>query len=99
MNRIKKIILVIFLLVLVYFGYRILIKEHEVSYTIDKYRIKEHFYINKNHYYDLIISKDKLNYTYTFITNSNQKYTFYLIYIKNIVIKLELIFLKVLEEL
>ena len=65
MNRIKKIILVIFLLVLVYFGYRILIKEHEVSYTIDKYRIKEHFYINKNHYYDLIISKDKLNYTYT----------------------------------
>lgn len=73
MNRIKKIILVIFLLVLVYFGYRILIKEHEVSYTIDKYRIKEHFYINKNHYYDLIISKDKLNYTYTLDKNLSKE--------------------------
>jgi len=65
MDKIKKIFLVIFLLVLVYFGYRILYKEHEVSYTIDKYKIQEHFYINKNHYYDLIINKDKLNYTYT----------------------------------
>ena len=73
MNKIKKIILVIFLLVLVYFGYRILIKEHEVSYTIDKYRIKEHFYINKNHYYDLIISKDKLNYTYTLDKNLSKE--------------------------
>ena len=73
MNRIKKIILVIFLLVLVYFGYRILIKEHEVSYTIDKYKIKEHFYINKNHYYDLIISKDKLNYTYTLDKNLSKE--------------------------
>ena len=73
MNRIKKIILVIFLLVLVYFGYRILIKEHEVSYTIDKYRIKEHFYTNKNHYYDLIISKDKLNYTYTLDKNLSKE--------------------------
>ena len=74
MNRIKKIILVVFLLVLVYFGYRILIKEHEVSYTIDKYNIKEHFYINKNHYYDLIINKNKENYTYTIKQNlSKQK--------------------------
>ena len=73
MNKIKKIILVIFLLVLVYFGYRILIKEHEVSYTIDKYKIKEHFYINKNHYYDLIISKDKLNYTYTLDKNLSKE--------------------------
>ena len=74
MNRIKKIILVAFLLVLVYFGYRILIKEHEVSYTIDKYNVKEHFYINKNHYYDLIINKNKENYTYTIKQNlSKQK--------------------------
>ena len=73
MNKIKKIVLVIFLLTLVYFGYRILIKEHEVSYTIDKYNIKEHFYINKNHYYDLIISKDKLNYTYTLNKNLSKE--------------------------
>ena len=73
MNKIKKIVLVIFLLTLVYFGYRILIKEHEVSYTIDKYNIKEHFYVNKNHYYDLIISKDKLNYTYTLNKNLSKE--------------------------
>lgn len=73
MDKIKKIILVIFLLVLVYFGYKILIKEHEVSYKIDKYNIKEHFYINKSHYYDLIINKDKLNYTYTLNKNLSKE--------------------------
>ena len=74
MDKIKKTFIVVFLLVLVYCGYRILYKEHEVSYTIDKYNIKEHFYINKNHYYDLIITKDKENYTYTLDKNlSKQK--------------------------
>ena len=73
MDKIKKTFLVIFLLVLVYVGYRILIKEHEVSYTIDKYNIKEHFYINKNHYYDLIITKDKENYTYTLDKNFSKE--------------------------
>jgi len=72
MSRIKKVFLVVFLLVLVYGGYRILYKEHEVSYKIDNYNIKEHFYINKNHYYDLIIIKDKENYAYT-INNSLSK--------------------------
>ena len=73
MDRIKKIFLVIFLLVLVYCGYRILYKEHEVSYTIDKYNIKEHFYIDKNHHYDLIITKDKENYTYTLDKNLSKE--------------------------
>lgn len=74
MDKIKKTFIVVFLLVLVYCGYKILYKEHEVSYTIDKYNIKEHFYINKNHYYDLIITKDKENYTYTLDKNlSKQK--------------------------
>lgn len=73
MSRIKKIFLVVFLLILVYCGYRILYKEHEVSYTIDKYNIKEHFYINNNHYYDLIITKDKENYTYTLDKNLSKE--------------------------
>lgn len=73
MSRIKKVFLVVFLLVLVYAGYRILYKEHEVSYTIDKYNIKEHFYINNKHYYDLIISKDKENYTYTLDKNLSKE--------------------------
>ena len=73
MSRIKKIFLVVFLLVLVYAGYRILYKEHEVSYTIDKYNIKEHFYINNKHYYDLIITKDKENYTYTLDKNLSKE--------------------------
>lgn len=65
MNKIKRILLVIFLLILVYGGYRILIKEHEVTYKVDNYKIKEHFYINKNHFYDLTISNNKENYNYT----------------------------------
>lgn len=74
MDKIKKLFLVIFLLILVYCGYRILYKEHEVSYKINKYNIKEHFYIEKKHYYDLIINKGKLNYTYTLDKNlSKQK--------------------------
>lgn len=74
MNKTKRIILVVFLLVLVYFGYRILYKEHEVIYIIDKYNIHEHFYINKNHNYDLIINNKKQNYTYTINNNlSKQK--------------------------
>ena len=73
MSRIKKIFLVVFLLVLVYFGYRILYKEHEVSYTINKYNIKEHFYIDKTHHYDLIITKDKENYTYTLDKNLSKE--------------------------
>ncbi len=73
MDKIKRIILVIFLLILVYFGYKILIKEHEVIYTIDKYKIHEHFYINKDHYYDLTINKGKLNYTYTLNKNLSKE--------------------------
>lgn len=73
MNRMKKALLVIFLLILVYCGYRILIKEHNVSYTINKYKINEHFYINKNHYYDLTIIKDKENYTYTLDKNLSKE--------------------------
>ena len=65
MSRIKKLLIVVFLLVLVYCGYRILIKEHNHTYTIDKYKINEHFYIDQEHYYDFIIIKDKENYTYT----------------------------------
>ena len=73
MNKIKKILLVVFLLVLVYIGYRILIREHEVSYTINNYNINEHFYINKNHYYDLVITKDRENYTYTIEKNLSKE--------------------------
>ena len=51
MNKIKKILLVIFLLVLVYCGYRILYKEHEVSYTIDKYNIDIN-YLNTDNFQD-----------------------------------------------
>jgi hypothetical protein len=73
MDKIKKLFLVIFLLVLVYVGYRILYKEHEVSYKIDKYNIKEHFYIDNNHHYDLIITKNKENYTYTLDKNLSKE--------------------------
>lgn len=73
MNKIKKIFLVVFLLVLVYIGYKILIREHELIYKVDKYQVYEHFYINKNHYYDLRITRDKENYTYTLNKNFSKE--------------------------
>ena len=73
MSRMKKVLLVFFLLVLVYCGYRILIKEHDITYEIDKYKIHEHFYINKKHYYDLTIIKEKENYTYTLDKNLSKE--------------------------
>ena len=73
MERIKKILLVLFLLVIIYFCYKLLIVEHDFTYTIDKYKIHEHFYINKNHYYDLTILKNKNNYTYTINKDLNKE--------------------------
>ena len=65
MDKIKRILLVAFLLVLVYGGYKLLIVEHDFTYKINKYKIHEHFYINKNHFYDMTIVNNKNNYTYT----------------------------------
>lgn len=73
MKKFKRLLLVIFLLVLVYGGYKILIKEHELIYTIDKYNVYEHFHMEDNHYYDLIISKDKNTYTYTLNKNLSKE--------------------------
>ena len=46
-----------------------MIKEHDVFYNINKYKIHEHFYINKDHFYDITITKNKENYTYTINKN------------------------------
>ena len=69
MDKMKKLLLVIFLLIIVYGCYRIMIKEHDVFYNINKYKIHEHFYINKDHFYDITINKNKENYTYTIKKN------------------------------
>ncbi|MBQ9018718.1 MAG: hypothetical protein IJ097_00165 [Bacilli bacterium] len=65
MEKTKKVLLVIFLLILVYGGYKLLIVDHDINYKINKYKIHEHFYINKNHFYDITITNNKTNYTYT----------------------------------
>ena len=64
MDKIKRILLVLILLVIVYGCYRIMIKEHDFTYTVDKYKVHEHFYIDKAHHYDITISNKKYNYTY-----------------------------------
>ena len=74
MSKLKRIIIVIFLVIIIYGCYKILIVEHEFTYKINKYNIREHFYINNSHHYDMTITKNKYNYTFTLDKNlSKQK--------------------------
>ncbi len=73
MEKIKRLILVIFLLIIVYGCYKIMIKEHHFTYKVNKYKVQEHFYINKNHYYDITINKKNNNYTYTLNKNLSKE--------------------------
>lgn len=74
MKRIKKIILLIILILLICFIGKIIKKEHETTYKIDKYNISESFYIkNKNHWYDLVINNKKNTYIISLNENANKK--------------------------
>ena len=72
-NKIKRIIILLVIILICYYGFKLLIVEHNFNYTIDKYKISEHFYINKTHFYDLVINDKKNNYIYTINENMNKK--------------------------
>ena len=75
MKNIKKIILIIIIIFVTFCIFKVIKKEHTIKYKIDKYSIKEHFYISNDHYYDLI-NKDKKNtyiYTLNIDLNKNKK--------------------------
>lgn len=65
MKNFKKIIFVIIVVFIVLSITNYLKKEHTVKYKINNYDIKEHFYLSKGHYYDMIITNKKKKYIYT----------------------------------
>lgn len=65
MKNFKKIIFVIIVVFIVLSITNYLKKEHTVKYKISNYDIKEHFYLSKGHYYDMIITNKKKKYIYT----------------------------------
>ena len=72
MKNIKKIILIIIIVFITFCIFKVIKKEHTVKYKIDKYSIKEHFYISNDHYYDLIIKDKKNTYIYTLNIDLNK---------------------------
>lgn len=72
MKNIKKIILIIIIIFVTFCIFKVIKKEHTVKYKIDKYNIKEHFYISNDHYYDLIIKDKKNTYIYTLNIDLNK---------------------------
>ena len=72
MKNIKKIILIIIIIFIPFCIFKVIKKEHTVKYKIDKYSIKEHFYISNDHYYDLIIKDKKNTYIYTLNIDLNK---------------------------
>ena len=65
MKNFKKIIFVIIVVFIVLSITNYLKKEHTVKYKISNYDVKEHFYLSKGHYYDMIITNKKKKYIYT----------------------------------
>ena len=72
-NKLKGIFILLIIILVCYYGFKLLIIEHNFTYKVNDYNIDEHFYINKTHYYDLIITKKKENYTYTINENFHKK--------------------------
>ena len=72
-NTIKKILILLLIIIICHYIFKLLIVEHNFTYKIDKYSIDEHFYIKKGHHYDLVITNKKENYTYTIDKNISKK--------------------------
>ena len=74
MKKLKSILLLLLIIIICHYGFKLLIVEHNFTYKIDNYKIEEHFYKKNGHHYDLIITNKKENYTYTIDKNlSKQK--------------------------
>ncbi len=74
MKKIKSILFLLLIIIICYYGFKLLIVEHNFTYKINKYNVDEHFYKKNGHHYELIITNKKENYTYTIDKNlSKQK--------------------------
>ena len=72
----KNLIKIIFIIVIVFITmsvFKLFKNEHKVTYKIDNYSIKEHFYKKNNHYYDITINDKNNTYIYTLNKNLGKK--------------------------
>ena len=72
-KKIKSIFLLLVIIIICHYGFKLLIVEHNFSYKVNNYKIDEHFYMRKGHHYDIIITNKKENYTYTIDKNLSKK--------------------------
>ena len=73
MKKIKSIFLLLIIIIICHYGFKLLIVEHNFSYKVNKYKIDEHFYMRKGHHYDIVITNKLENYTYTIDKNLSKK--------------------------
>ena len=73
MKFIKKLFLLIIVILLILFIYKLSIKSHDIKYEVNDYTIHEKFYINKGHFYDIEIKNKKNKYSYTINNNLGKK--------------------------
>ena len=59
MKKLKALILVLVIIFIIFNIYKLFIKEHKVSYKINKYNIEEHFLTKDKHHYDFTITNKK----------------------------------------
>lgn len=65
-KRVKSIIFILIIVLIILFILKFIKKEHSVTYSINKYTVKENFYLKeKEHWYDLIIQSKKNNFSYS----------------------------------
>jgi hypothetical protein len=71
---IKKIIIVIFLIFIIYLISKSLLKKYTINYKVDNYNILEEYSLkDKTHHYNLTVSNKNNTYTYTLDVNFNKK--------------------------
>ena len=73
MKKLKTLILVLVIIFIIFNIYKLFIKEHKVSYKINKYNIEEHFLTKDKHHYDFTITNKKEKYIYTLEENLRKK--------------------------
>lgn len=71
---IKSLVIIIIITLIIVLIAKIIKKEHEVTYNLDKYIIKESFYLKeKAHWYDFVIQNKKSSYSYSLNENLSKK--------------------------
>lgn len=73
MKKYRNLLIILTTLLLVPIVLKIVKTHHEVEYEVSGYKVKEIYKYNKKHYYDIILKKDKKEYSYTVNKNINKK--------------------------